>query len=564
MLAILDVTGNGFPGDDSPLDAGDLLALFDKAAANGLTTFYFPPGTYNLNGPIVLRSGYRIQGAGPTSWIKTLGSDGVHVEELATDCVIEDLRFGGGGSAMGATGLVLTSSQNVRVRGVDVRDYRVGIELTPVGQPGAFTGYVSVSKFVIVACLVGVRATGAANGISLRDGRILGDKAIATSIEIDGADALSIDTVAMEGAKLPLSIRGRGRITVTNCYFEPGDASSQSFDVRMDPDGAQALSSLVFKASHFDPAQGRLVAPPEALVDFDGPSAGNFGARRHFAAQASRNFARNGDLRQWQNAPFLFIPNWGAGGPPAVAEELVDIFDPPRAMRLTQQTGPGDSVSCGFLVPDGCSWVTAGVRYKAPGTHGFHVAVQAGGDLATFDEMEPNAEWKEIFLTTNVGVGAKTGTVIIQPDTTGSGGTCLVDAVWVTSGRVATVNRAYGERLELLERPVLLVSSVTQPPAPVWNAAPIGGLERPPDAAIGALLRLSIVSTDTSAARFVEAAPGTEIVPAARCYALFPDHENTLDLVVRGTVFSGTYGEAANAPAAQTAYRVFLLGWVLL
>ncbi len=130
----------------------------------------------------------------------------------------------------------------------------------------------------------------------------------------------------------------------------------------------------------------------------------------------------------------------------------------------------------------------------------------------------------------------------------------------MTSGRVAAVSKAYGERIEMLENPVRVIrkNGVAANELWFWPPVDLTGLAKPPASAVGMVVRLSINASNTDGFHYVYAdAPGQ----APKCYGIYPGQENTKDVTLRTIEPTGGY-QAGDNTAAE--YAVWLLGWIVL
>lgn len=550
-----NVLDNGAVGDGVADDTVAIQNVIDHASSQGgVAPVYLPEGTYRITQPLVVQPRVRLCGDGHLTVISAAASNGLEFASGECHGVIEHLSVHGNQNAKTGIGIRYTRSQFNRVHGVEVWYFDTGVELSD--GVTEFAAYSELTTFAINECNVGIRAHTHANSIKVTRGRVFhavnnGD---GVGVDIDGAASVTIDSVTVEPADTCIRIRGAGQCRVTNCYLESGDGITH--DIEMDHSGDD-VASLTWKGNTLNSVGGgRAIVPPEALIDFDGWSWPFHGARRHPAANAGRNYVRNGDLHLWTAG---LIPNWSASGGPILAEEAADFVTGGRSMSLTQAAGNGDSAGCSFPVPDGCAWVTAGVRYKVLAGTGFLATATVGSNTVQhFDDREPSKEWREGFVQVRVDPADKQGAVNVFPDHQGNGGSCLVDEVWVTAGRVASVSKAYGERVELLESPVQVAGNSNVTANEAWPAVDLTGLAQPPASAVGMILRLSITATNTDAFHYVYAdAPGQ----LAKCYALYPGQDNSKDVTLRTVAPTGGY-LAADGHAAD--YSVWLVGWIVL
>ena len=551
----LNVKDNGAVGDGFTDDTAAIQEVIDKAeTVGGVAPVYLPEGRYEISRPLIVKPRVRLCGDGHLSIISAQSSDAVWFALGECHGVVEHLSIFGNEHDKTGIGIRYTGSLFNRVHDVEVWDFQIGAELSD--GTTEYAAYSELTTFAINRCHVGIRAHTHANSIKVTRGRVFFslNEGSGIGIDIDGAASVAVDTVTVEPADTCVKVRGAGQCRITNCFLEPGDGISH--DIEMDHSG-ESPASLTWKGNTLSSNGGRAIVPPEALVDFDGWGWPFHGARRHPAANAGRNYARNGDLRLWGAGPV--IANWSLNGPPVFAEELVDFSTAGRSLSLTQSVSGGDSASCGFRVPDGCRWVTAGVRYKVLARDGFLVTATVGSNMVQhFDDQGPSDDWREAFVQVRVDPDDKLGAVSIFPDHLATGGSCLVDEVWVTSGRIAAVSKAYGERIEMLENPVRIIDRPGMVANELWPPADLTGLAQVPASAVGMILRLSITASDTSAFHYVYAdAQGQP----AKCYGIYPGQDNTSDVTLRTTNPTGGYLAGDGNPAD---YSVWLLGWIVL
>lgn len=137
--------GEGPWYDVRTFDAGDDAAAIgravDAAASDGGGTVLLPPGEYDLNGPVTLRSGVRVRGAGVGATTVSASGEGFAAfegfgttEEPLTDVAIEDLAIdcsdlGGEGYDTGEKCVYLQYVRRCRISGV----YAYGAPATGIG-----------------------------------------------------------------------------------------------------------------------------------------------------------------------------------------------------------------------------------------------------------------------------------------------------------------------------------------------------------------------------------------------------------------------------------------------
>jgi len=347
-----------------------------------------------------------------------------------------------------------------------------------------------------------------------------------------------------------------------------------TYDIAVDDPDGQAIirgEGNVFNGI------GRAQLPASGLHYWDGHTAGSFGAHISGSGIPKRNLIRNGDLKYWGGFPDN-VPNWSVTNTPIIGEETADFVTGTRSARITQNLVGLEGLQVGIVVSDpGIRWVTIGCRYKVIAGTGFFFAGSI--DLPPRQFADPNLsnnEWQEGHLEVPVNPGATLGTVSIIPST---GGEVLVDEVWAVPGRFAVDSTQYGERVELLETPIQILSrsGITsdeiQGPVDITNLQnvvdpPLAGLAVAPRGVVGCLLRADIV-THAAGASLLESfhfayvdIPGDNISPAQthRVYSHWGEQPNEEVIVIRSTEITGGY-EAGDNLSSDYAWQV--VGWVL-
>lgn len=588
----------GFVDATAAIQAALDTAAGANAGSQYRTRVLFEGGDFRVEGTILVPSGVSIVGVGPTTRFIQVGAAPVFSFANVIRGSLEDCFVQGQGIAVIAnrvgTGIVMSTSQFVDIRNVQVWDFARGID---VGDGSPFTGYASIRNVEVNRCTSGIRALQNSNVVTIQSSRVFFSYGAAdegVGIDIDSASAISIIDVAVDGADECIRIRNAAapsylQAFVAGCYFEPGTnpdtlTVGSAYDIELQSTGSDA-DQLTWMANQISANRYRATIPPSSLHRFDTPSREFFGAAFDGGAQPKRNYVRNGRIDYYNPA---FVPGWAAGGGLglAVATAPGEFFTGVRSFRATATT-PLSSLSSTFVVTDDADWITVCVRYRVLSGAGFLISAQSGNNLGQYADFEvtPANEWRIAYVQVRVDPDIQTNPALraaaanILPDAINGVGECLVDEVWAVPGRHAVVGTQYGERIEMLDAPITVLSRtglvandafgpVDLLTLPATLAPPLDDFSTAPRGVIGAILRLRMNVTGGAGAlanqhwAYVDIPAAGGVVPATvqRVVANYGalDHEATV--ILRDTSLTGG---AIVGDGFAYDYSVALVGWIV-
>lgn len=420
---------------------------------------------------VTIPANVTIKGFGPRSRIRARPPADTATFQFATGSMrsgVRDILIFGNQSAPLGTGISFAGSQFNRVSNVQVWDFRIGFDVSDGVLD--YSGYNRVQDFEINRCWTGVRAYNFANQNSFRDGRIFFSLNAGNGIALDIQDAnvLTIEDVAIESMDIGLRVRGIVQATFKSCYFETGDPARRFVDFDPDTDTGSSDPSAVnvtFEACHAGVNNSvEMNCSFEEMVRWDSLTEVFFGAQRDAAATSGRNLVENGDLHRIDTTagPPVAIPRWSYIGTPDIAVNTVDWVTAGRSLDVTQDVSANDGVSVLVTVPEVTEYITACFRYKSISSDEVTMSLVSGGNSANFvDVTGPDAvNWRTRAITVrrdsaDAGVLAAS----MAADSSASGGEIRVDEIWAVAGRVASASREHGHRIELLDRPIELIAA---------------------------------------------------------------------------------------------------------
>ncbi len=561
-------------GDGVADDTGAIQRAINRVSGNGGGTVWIPEGTYLITATIRHLSDVVVRGTGYASIIQKSGATAAWTfigQERAQLC---DLYIHA--TPMASIGLDLSQSQFVHVHHVQLWDFRHGIVLS---DGTSFSAYNVIGPEVEVnRCPIGIQALAHCNVSTIIGSRVfysLDDYGLGVGIDVDDAGGLTVIGTTIESADTCLRVRGQPTCHFIGNYFEPGDASRLAFDIDV-PESRDGRAIVRGEGNVYNGA-GRARLPAGSLHYWDGRSSGSYGAFYSGSAAPKRNLIRNGDLKYWGGFPGS-VPNWAVLNDPIISVEPNDFVTGTRSVRITQNVIGLEGLRVWFVVSDpGIRWVTVGCRYQVISGTGFFFAASAGADFVQFADPNPSdGEWQEGHLQVRVVAGETSGDVRIFP---GTGGEVLIDEVWAVPGRFAVESTQYGERVELLQSPLPILTRAgvtrdeTQGPVDITSlhallAPPLAGLAVAPPGVVGALLRVRIEThserwsvLDNFHCAYVNV-PDDTIAPVQRhrVYSHWAEQSNEEIVVVRSTQITGGYQAGDNL---RSDYEWRLVGWIL-
>jgi hypothetical protein len=493
---------------------------------------------------------------------------------------VRDLSLFGNEAAPLGTGISFAGSQFNRVSGVQIWDFRIGVDVSDGILD--YAGYNRVRDFEINRCWTGVRAYNFANQNSFRDGRIFFsiNAGNGIAIDIDDANCLTFEDVAIESMDIGLRVRGIVQASFKSCYFETGDPARRFVDFNPDTDTGSSDPSAVnitFEACHAGVNNSVMMnCSFEEMVRWDSLTEVFFGAQRDAAATTGRNLVENGDLHRIDTTagPPVAIPQWSYIGTPDIAVNTVDWVTAGRSLDVTQDVSANDGVSVLVAAPEVTEYITACFRYKSISSDEVTMSLVSGGNSANFvDITGPDAvNWRVRAITVrrdtaDAGVLAAS----MAADSSAAGGEIRVDEIWAVAGRVASASREHGHRIELLDRPISLIAAnsaadITFGPLNVLTlTAPYANAPR---GTIGIMGRMKAATAAGTV--------GQTITDAAVMYVDYPfgiapaqirmvidrtQWQFTQDFIVRDTTITG--GINFSNAGFGINFSVEILGWIL-
>ncbi len=587
--------------DDNGPPLNALLASVSAGSQGNRQTVYVPPGIYKVATTISHPPNVDVVGAGRRTVFRQSGvitlwdfQSGFLRLRLASvllqgqgDVNPNDysLRVG--------TGIDFSTSQQIDLVEVEVWDFLLGINLSD-GTP--FASYLRLGPRVEVnRCTTGIRGTDEINASSIVDSRIFfsyGNADEGIGIDLDDPEGFRVENVAIEAADTCVRVRstsGLLQARILDCFLEPGTnpvtttvGSIYDIDIASQSDGLEVLRLEGNVASGNN---GNIILPPEGFMYVDTYSRAFFGARYDGAAVPKRNLVRNGTLNNWALPDVL--PNWAGGGLlPTLAQDQVNFVTGVRSMRVTAPGATGSTIAALFTVSDpGVEWVTCGVRYRVlAGNVGFFFTGSVGGNNAQLNDPTPtpSGEWETRWVQVRVNPANRNGSVSINPDSVNGTGSVLIDEVWVVPGRYAIPSSQFGERIEMLPAPIVIVNEVgitsldlfgpiDITDLPALLSPPLSDFSAAPEGVVGGVFRLAVNMTGFADATVLGGpvyaflnipGSGATTIPASvhQVMATFGQTLHNGDVLVRGTSLSGG---CSLYTGLATDYSVALVAWVM-
>lgn len=493
---------------------------------------------------------------------------------------IKDLVLLGNEAAPLGNGISFAGSQFNRIQGVQIWDFRIGIDVSDGILD--YAGYNKVRDFEINRCWTGVRAYNFANQNSFRDGRIWFciNAGNGIAIDMDDANCLTFEDVAVESMDLGIRVRGIVQATFKSCYFETGDPAALFID--FEPDTALGTSdpsavNFTFEACHTGVNNSLVMnAGVEEMIRWDSLTEVFFGAQRDAAATNDRNLVENGDLHRIDatvpTAPE--IPQWSFSGTPDLDVNVVDWVTAGRSLEVTQATTVNDGVSVLLSVPEVTEYVTACFRYKSITSDSVTMSVVSGANSGNFVDVTgaDAVNWRVRAITVRRDAAdAGVLTANMAADSSGAGGEIRIDEIWAVAGRVASAARQHGHRIELLDRPIELIAAnsaanITFGPLDVLAlTAPYANAPRTTIGIMGRMKAATSAGTigqavTDAAVMYIDEPFGNTDAQIRMVVDRF-QWEFTQDFIVRDTTISG--GLNFSAAGFGIVFSVEILAWIL-
>ncbi|MEM7125084.1 MAG: glycosyl hydrolase family 28-related protein [Chloroflexota bacterium] len=573
VSTVINVVDWGALGDGVADDTDPIQKAIVAAHDGGGCTVYIPEGTYRITATIQHFSNVVVRGCGYSTVIRKSGGTPAWIFSEGMRAELSHLQIDG--QEESEIGLQMSRSHFIHVHHVQLWDFDTGIVMS---DGSSFSAYNTIGPEVEVnRCPIGVQADVHCNASTITGSRIFHSLDGGSGIGLDVADTggLTVMGTTIEPADLCLRVRGQPICHFIGNYFEPGDFSRLTFDIDV-PESVDGAAIVRGEGNVYN-GYGIAKLPTSSAHYWDGNSQGAFGAFTNGASSPKRNLTRNGDLRIWGGFPHN-VPNWAVLNSAVMAEETTDFITGTRSVRITQNAEGFDGLQLGFLLSDpGVRWVTVGCRYKVIQGSGFFIGASAGHPPRQLTDTElSGGSWQESHLQIPVLPSTNLGTVSLVVSTQGE---VLIDEVWVVPGRFATESTQYGERIELLDAPIPIlsrmdvISNEVQGPIDITNlpdmlVGPIAGLATAPLGVVGCLLRIHIQTDDGGGAMLTNPhytyidIPGTDLIPTQvqRVYSQWSQQVNDEMIIVRSTMISGGYQAGDGLPSD---YEWQLIGWIM-